>query len=251
MIYITGDTHSDFTRFNNRIFPEQKTMIKDDMVLICGDFGGIWDVTPGTRNENYWMDWLDDKGYTTGFIEGNHENHVRLRDYPVETWHGGKVHKIRPSVLHLMRGQVYTIDGIRIFTFGGARSHDISDGILDPRDRNFQEKRRRLDKKGAFYRVDGVTWWKEELPSEEEMEEGIRNLEKHNWEVDFILTHCLPTSLQQQIDTEDYKPDLLTDYLEQIREKCSYRYWFSGHYHRNLNLTEKDKVIYEQIIQIH
>ena len=25
----------------------------------------------------------------------------------VELWHGGKVHKVRPSVIHLMRGQVF------------------------------------------------------------------------------------------------------------------------------------------------
>ena len=42
MIYITGDTHGDFRRFSTDIFPEQKEMTKDDFVIICGDFGGIW-----------------------------------------------------------------------------------------------------------------------------------------------------------------------------------------------------------------
>ena len=39
MIYVTGDTHSDFQRFSTRIFPEQKDMSKDDYMIICGDFG--------------------------------------------------------------------------------------------------------------------------------------------------------------------------------------------------------------------
>ena len=42
MIYITGDCHSNFERFNTRNFPEQKEMTKDDYVIICGDFGGVW-----------------------------------------------------------------------------------------------------------------------------------------------------------------------------------------------------------------
>ena len=53
MIFITGDTHGDFTRFSSENFPEQKRMNKEDFVIICGDFGGLWD---GTRKEHYWLD---------------------------------------------------------------------------------------------------------------------------------------------------------------------------------------------------
>jgi hypothetical protein len=42
VIYITGDCHQNFERFNMSIFPEQKEMTKDDYVIICGDFGGVW-----------------------------------------------------------------------------------------------------------------------------------------------------------------------------------------------------------------
>ena len=42
MIYITGDTHSDFTRFTEDKFPIQDGMTKNDYVIICGDFGGVW-----------------------------------------------------------------------------------------------------------------------------------------------------------------------------------------------------------------
>ena len=78
------------------------------------------------------MDWLEGKPFTTLFVDGNHENFDRLYAYPVEEWHGGKVHKIRPSVIHMMRGQVFAIDGKSVFTFGGASSHDIDGGILEP-----------------------------------------------------------------------------------------------------------------------
>ena len=58
------------------------------------------------------MDWLEDRPFTTLFCEGNHENFDRLYSYPVEKWNGGNVHKIRPSVIHLMRGQVFNF-GVR------------------------------------------------------------------------------------------------------------------------------------------
>ena len=103
MIYITGDTHSDFTRFSTDKFPIPKEMTKEDYAIICGDFGGVWTFEKESNQEKYWLDWLNSKNFTTLFVDGNHENFTRLYNYPVEEWHGGKVHKIRDSVLHLMR----------------------------------------------------------------------------------------------------------------------------------------------------
>lgn len=56
---------------------------------------------------------------------------TRLNEMPIEYWNGGKIHRVRPSVIHLMRGQVFNLQGKMFFTFGGASSHDIQDGILD------------------------------------------------------------------------------------------------------------------------
>lgn len=100
-------------------------MTKEDYVIICGDFGGVWNKEVENKEEKHLLDWLEEKPFTTLFVDGNHENFDRLYSYPVELWHGGKVHKIRPSVIHLMRGQIYEIDGKSFFTFGGASSHDI------------------------------------------------------------------------------------------------------------------------------
>ena len=81
---------------------------------------------------------------------------------------------IMPSVIHLMRGQIYELSGLKIFTFGGAKSHDISGGILEAGDPRLREKRKKLDKKKELYRINHVSWWRQELPSQEEMEEGRR-----------------------------------------------------------------------------
>ena len=130
MVYITGDTHANFSRFEEDKFPIQKEMTKNDYVIICGDFGGVWTFEEESSREKYWLDWLNERNFTTLFVDGNHENFTRLyNDYPVEEWHGGKVHKVRPTVYHLMRGEIFEIYGNTFFIFGGASSHDVQDGI--------------------------------------------------------------------------------------------------------------------------
>ena len=168
MIFITGDTRGDFRRFSTDIFTEQKQMTKDDYVIVCGDFG-IWNDTPG---ECYWLDWLNKKPFTTLFVDGNHENFDRLYAMPISKWNGGQVHFIRDSIIHLMRGQVFDIAGKRIFTMGGASSHDIDAEILEPDGPGFKAKRKLLDKQQALYRINHVSWWKEELPSDEGVPNG-------------------------------------------------------------------------------
>ena len=250
MIYITGDCHQNFRKFNTKIFPEQKEMTKEDYVIICGDFGGVWNKEVENKEEKHLLDWLEGKPFTTLFVDGNHENFDRLYSYPVELWHGGKVHKIRPSVIHLMRGQIYEIDGKSFFTFGGASRHDIESGILDPEDPDFKEKKKWLDREWHSYRVNHITWWAQELPSEKEMQEGRANLAAHDNQVDFIVTHCCATSTQMLIDEQKLKPDIETDYLEEIKQTIQFKKWFFGHYHDNRNVSKKEILIYEQFVRI-
>lgn len=250
MIYITGDCHSNFERFSTNIFPEQNEMTKEDYVIICGDFGGVWNKDEESKKEAWWLNWLQDKPFTTLFVDGNHENFDRLYDYPVEEWHGGKVHKIRESVMHLMRGQIFEIDEKKIFTFGGASSHDISGGILELDDPEYKSKKKELDKGWQPYRVNHLSWWAKELPSEDELAEGLQNLAKHGNTVDFIVSHCCSTSTQVLLGGSLFQPDVLTDYLENIRQTVQFKKWFFGHYHDNRNVSTQEILLYEQIIRI-
>ena len=140
-IYITGDTHSDFRRFRPYIFNEQLGFSgnpEDNYMIICGDFGGIWyskdyeETQEYLPEENDRLVKLNSYPWTTLFVDGNHDNFDRLYSYPVDDWHGGKVHRIKPNIIHLMRGESYLIEDKRFFCFGGASSHDIQDGIIDP-----------------------------------------------------------------------------------------------------------------------
>ncbi len=247
MIFVTGDCHSDVRRFSTEIFPEQKAMTKDDYVLICGDFGLVWDWRGESREEKYWLGWLEKKPFTTLFVDGNHENFARLNAFPGEMWHGGLVHRIRPSVLHLMRGQVFDVDGAKIFAFGGARSHDISDGILDPVKDKAKIKRWDSDRTKLF-RVNRESWWEEEMPTAAEMERGKKALEQCGRKVDFIVSHDGPASDRLRLGYD--AGDEFNAFLEDIKRSTEYTRWFFGHLHDNREADKKDILLYEQILQI-
>lgn len=228
MIFITGDTHGeiDIRKFNSRKFPEQKNLSKSDFVIVAGDFGIPWD---RTKEYKYWLDWLSDKNFTTLFIDGNHENFGIINSYPITEWNGGKVHKISDSIFHLMRGQIFIIENLKFFTFGGAKSSDIQ------------------------YREEGVSWWKEEMPTQKEYDEGSQNLEKNDWIVDYIITHTCPAEIQK-ILIERFDKNLeyteLNQYLSEINAKTIFKHWYFGHNHIDENLTSKHTILYNNIIRI-
>ena len=251
MIYVTGDCHSEFQKLGSDRFPEGKSLTKDDYVIICGDFGGVWygeeDYTR-RKTEDYWLDWLDEKPFTTLFVDGNHENHPRLAGYPEAEWHGGCVHKIRESVLHLMRGEVFEIDGKRIFAFGGAASLDISDGIIDGDEPDWRRQAMFMELEGKImYRVKGISWWEEELPTEEELAHGLERLAAYDNQVDAIITHCTCTTLQNKLLAEMSHPDRLTEYFEMLRKSVEYDKWYFGHYHEDVDITMNDVLLYHTI----
>jgi hypothetical protein len=250
-VWITGDIHGEPERFSVDNFHEQKEFGSnqdENIAIIAGDFGLVWNKDCESKTEKYWLKWLEEKPFTTVFIDGNHENFPRLETYPIKEWHGGLVNEIRPHILRLRRGEVYVIEGKKFFTFGGASSHDISDGLFDCNDKNYKKKVTALVKKGKWrFRVNGLSWWKEELPSKEEMEHGIDTLEKHNWSVDYIITHSPPSSIIELIGNGQYQQDILTEYLEEIRSKLDYKYHIMGHMHVNQRINDKDILLYDQI----
>ena len=210
MIYACGDTHGSIHihKLNSENFPQGENLTKDDYVIVCGDFGLVW----YDNGEDYWWrNWIDKKPWTTLFIDGNHENFTLLNNFSKEKWHGGTVHKISDSIYHLCRGQVFEIDGKKIFTMGGAKSHD------------------------KFLRKEYVSWWPEEMPSYMEYEEALYNLEQNDWKVDYIFTHCAPTHIQQAINPT-YQFDALTIFLDQIAAEAKFKKWYFGHYHMDFHV---------------
>ena len=225
MIYITGDTHIptiDIQKLGSKRFSAQKSLSKNDFILICGDFGGVWD---GSNEEKYWLKWLNEKNFSTLFIDGNHENFDMLNQYETEMFGGGLSHKITESVRHLMRGYIFEFCGVRIFAFGGASSHDRT------------------------CRTEGQNWWKEELPSKQEIEQARKVLSEYGNEIDVILTHCAPSSIQKVIAPE-MEINALTDFFEEIKNMVNYKKWFFGHYHIDEVIDEKHIAVFNEIIPL-
>lgn len=246
MIFITGDCHGTYEKLSTKRFPEQKDMTKNDYIIVAGDFG-FWNKS---KEQDYWLSWLEQKTFTTLWVDGNHENYDLLKEYPIEYWNGGMVQFILPSVIHLLRGQIYFIENVSFFTFGGASSHDISGGILNKDDPLFMQKRKQLNRSHQPYRINHESWWKEEIPSQKEMNEGMNNLEKVNFKVDYIVTHCCSSSTQDSLSCGKFPSDKLTDYFETLKKKVEFEKWYFGHYHQNNNINEKEVVLYNTLERI-
>jgi predicted phosphodiesterase len=228
LIFVTGDTHggTDIAKLNSKLFAEERFLSKNDYVIIAGDFGFLQDF----RNaDSYWLKWFQEKNFTTLFVDGNNENFELLSRYPIDLWRGGKVHMISDSIIHLMRGQVFDFDGIKIFTFGGAKS------------------------KGIEHKIENGCWWQEEMPSEEEYIEGKKILEQYNWTVDFIITHSCPGTALEHIRCQcgiKGKANELHDYFDELCRKMKCNQWYFGHYHFDLKLPDKMTLLFNRVERI-
>ena len=230
MIYVTGDTHGNQYKWVEQI---ETVLSPSDIILVCGDFGvGFW-------NGRYWSeetfyDFLSEQEYTVLFIDGNHENFDKLNSSPVKIWSGGKVHKIRNNVIHLMRGEVYCIEGNTIFVMGGGYSID------------------------KYRRTEGVSWWPQEMPSEAEYNNAIANLQRENYQVDYIITHTAPSETVYYLSTlrslgikNNVTEELpLTTFLDDIQRKVYYRHWYFGHFHVDVELWRNQTAVLSSVREL-
>jgi hypothetical protein len=227
MIYVTGDTHIpiDISKLNTTNFPEQDILTKNDYVIILGDFGLIWK-SKTDKEEKYWTKWLDGKNFTTLFLDGNHENHDRLNKYPITEKFGGKVHQISDSIFHLLRNNIFNIEGKNFYVIGGAKSTD------------------------KIYRTEGVSWWSSELPTYQECLQIVDFIKENGSAVDYVLSHCLPTFYQRMLASW-YETDDLTNVLDIVDEETPNKIaWYSGHYHVNQGIDKKHFVLYNDIVRL-
>lgn len=222
-MYICGDTHGmyDIDKLRHRYF-DSSGLTKNDYVLICGDFGGVWDCG---KHDKLIQEWFGNKPWTTLWVDGNHENHEALDTYPTAIWKGGEVHRISPSIIHLKRGQVYNIDGHKLFTMGGATSVDKA------------------------LRKEGESWWSREMPSDYEYEEAVYNLKNNGNKVDFIVTHCASSSVTKCI-CSSFDTDRLTDFLQRLEGEVSFKHWYFGHYHIDRKIDNKHTALYDRVVRL-
>lgn len=231
-VFITGDIHCpiDIDKLNSKCFDEGNNLTKNDILIICGDAGFVWN---GGNRDKKWIEWISRRPWTTVYVDGNHENHNLLKTYPVIHFFGAKAHKISDSLFHIKRGEIMTINDETYFCFGGAFSHDIE------------------------YRIENISWWQDELPVQEEIDNAIANLKKYHNQINYIITHDVPSSINMHlgynIPIMDYythgKYIHLCNFLQNILESVNFDAWFAGHYHIN-KLIGGVQILYQDIIEI-
>ena len=123
-IIITGDTHGEVRRLNNKNVRKANEGEVPDFVIIAGDFGLIWSQDPSDPAERHWFKWLDEKPWETIVVAGNHENYERIFHLPREEHLGAPMYRASKRVWIAQHGNVYQIGGRRVFMFGGALSID-------------------------------------------------------------------------------------------------------------------------------
>ena len=206
-IFVCGDIHSMLDIHKLDGFIGREDLNENDYLIICGDTGicGF-----SKEQEDLTREYLRNLPMTVLFADGNHEQFDALNAYSVDEWHGGKVHMIEPGIIHLMRGQVYQIEGKKFFVFGGAYSIDRA------------------------YRDLGFTWFEEELPSDEEYEEAWENLKANDYEVDYIISNTGPYEVITELGYECHDKALeQVRFFQQIADCVEFEDWYFGHFHED------------------
>lgn len=218
MIYVTGDLHGDLTRFKKR---KIKRLKKDDTLIVCGDFGFIYDED---KKEEKALKWLSKRKYNILFVDGAHDKVELLDKYELCDFCGAPARKINDRVYMLLRGEVYTIEDKTIFAFGSglSESYNIISDIMS-------------SDAGS-------------LPTTEETENGLKNLEAVENTVDYVITYDAPVSAKTYIGESNHNG--LNTYFEQLYKLVNFKCWYFGRYHKDKAVTRLFKAVYEDVLPI-
>lgn len=229
MIHVTADTHNDINF--QKVFDHRRghpELTRNDYLIVAGDFGIPWGGS-NKKTDEYLLKWISDHcNFTILFVDGNHENMDLLNAYPIVEKFGSKVHQLLPNLFHLMRGHIYQIDDYSIFAFGGAESTD------------------------KHRRIEGQSWWRQELPSKVEEDLGLINLERYGNRVDIVLTHDSPFKMPGSYHQED---NSIRKYFFHLNNIISYKLWIFGHHHVDRDYYNEDSgarasCLYNRVISL-
>lgn len=223
MVYVTGDMHGDESRLYDK---EWRKLKAGDILIVLGDFGFLWN---NSEREKSAIKYLSTRKFTICFLDGTHENFDLIKKSRVTYWKGGKVHRIGDRLFHLMRGQIFNIEGIKFFTFGGGESED-------------------KDEKNEHNK-----WWRAELPSPSEMALGATMLDEEDCEIDYVLTHEPPSRVKSSMLLRKGYVDhvnKLNGFFEEIAQTCKFRHWYFGSMHEDRQITHKFTCVFNKILPI-
>lgn len=223
MICVIGDTHGDYSRFSHK---KIRTLKKGDYLIICGDFGFVWD---GSDKEKALVKKIGAKPYTTLFVTGSHDNYDILYSLPEAPFMGGMARNLCGNLYMLSSGYIYNIEGHSFFAFGGGLPSEID-----------------VD-------MDNTSWWEEELPDERMVDIGRECLRQNGDKADFIITHEPPASIAEFLDTRSgavIPSSRLGIYFEQLKGEISFNRWYFGKLHKNKLIPPRYSAVFDEPVII-
>jgi len=238
-LFCCGDLHgaNDIQKLNTRNWPEQKELSKEDVLVQLGDFGLIWYPIGSNKEQEYWLEWLANKPFTTAVVLGNHECYDIIDTLPWDTKWGNDVQYYETfngnRIYFLKRGAFYNINGRKILAIGGAHSID------------------------KLYRTEHVSWWSQEDITFKETEACFDELDEKGYTADYILTHTCPSRLvvefllQSQMYFQEKINDHTAEFLDEIDNRVEFGEWHFGHFHIDYKHVETSDDGHEDIYQCH
>ena len=225
-IYLTGDTHANVRRL---LTIDDSEMTKDDIVIVLGDFGVIWE--KDSQMTDTVLELLSEKNFTLAFLDGNHENFPEIARLEKETyWNGGKIGLLPYGIIHLLRGEIYNINGRIIGVCGGANSIDL------------------------WHRTEGISWWREEEITDNDIDNFMVAANKYNNKIDMMLSHDAPASmipiikLYSGVNDGDISNSQIQ--LEKINQEINIGKWYFGHWHIDKVIDDKFECLYKKIKEV-
>jgi hypothetical protein len=219
-VYIASDTHG----LINISKIDELNLDDSDYLIIAGDVAATW---CDEEYQNHVQDFYNKRNHVTLFIDGNHEHHVKLREYPVIKYLDGNVSKISEKLYWLRRGEIYNIYGNRYFCLGGAKSID------------------------SAKRIEGVSVFSDlEVISYEETCHALDNLSKYSNCIDFIITHSAPHQLIENNTRFRDVYDPTNIFLDHINKYVSFKQWYMGHYHMDKIIKNKYYFVFKYVYKI-
>ena len=214
MIYLISDLHGnkDFKGLQDYL----SIATDNDLLIILGDL--CLNFEPTEENKIF-TEYFLSLNKPIAFLDGNHENYPYINNFPVEIWNGGSVHRLSKYLVHLRRGEIYSIDGKTFFTFGGCKS-------------------------SSKWAEMGL-WYPGEQGTEEEFQHACDNLHKNNYQVDYILTHKYE---HHSADIGICVPPI--HFAEYIDSHVSYRMWYYGHSHQEGAFNTTHICVYDKLIPL-
>ncbi len=219
MIYITGDTNDaalleDLTE----LLIKEKASSEDTLIIIDNS-----DAIKSERNNNIFS--YSKLGPTVLFLDSDLDKPSELKKYPLIEKYGGMVHQISNNVFHLCRGEIFTIEERTFLVMGGYSS------VEEP------------------YRITGVNFSYDDVITREDMDRAYDNLERRDFKVDTILTHCPPGHL-----FKDFRLFPLADHNNDILQRLSmfadFNHWLFSNCCTDKAFDDVYRSVYADVISV-